>query len=152
MNGVGDGSSDLDRIQGPSDPPPDQPDEKTAAEIRRATAKPPTPTERWALEIERHHSSLENERLRLLDENGKLRSQFDRLGPENAKLRESHGNLIANNLIALGFLTVGSCLISGAGLGWSDIVKFAILFLGIGSTMAGLIVSALANMRGRRNA
>jgi hypothetical protein len=91
-------------------------------DIERAPARP-SPTDRLESAKDKHIALLDQERLRLLEKVERLQSLVDQLAPENARLREAHGNAVVNNIVATIFVAVGGGSISfatfveGSGLG-----------------------------------
>lgn len=140
--------------------PPTSADPQTQLAIEKQAKPPKGPgaADRHAASVNRHIEDLTAERTRLVqeiadariahaDEVRSLRSQIDQLSPENARLAEAYAATLAVNILTTVLTGVGASLISAAGYTQTDIAKFSILFLGIGTFIAGCVLQVTATWR-----
>jgi hypothetical protein len=105
------------------------------------------PTDRIVGAKDEYIKSLEKERRRLLMKVDELQAMVDRLAPENARLREAHGNAVANNILA----TVLVAIVGGA-ISFATFVEAAskiVAYLGVAVLISGALVLIFPAFRAR---
>jgi hypothetical protein len=107
----------------------------------------PTPTERLESAKNEQIALLDEERRRLLKKVDKLQAMVDRLGPENARLREAHGYAVGNHILATVFVAIGGGSISFAT--FVEGVSKAVASGGGVLLLAGVSILVFGAFRGR---
>jgi hypothetical protein len=108
----------LQAIAGPSTAPSEIPDPLTKGEIKKAktAANRVSPSDRHAAAVERHLDDACGERDHLRQENRRLQSEIDRLGPKYAGLKEAFSFALVGSAASTIFLAIGSALVSAASV------------------------------------
>ena len=107
----------------------------------------PSPTDRLESARDKHIELLDEERRRLLKKIDDLQAVVDRLGPENARLREAHGYAVGNNILATIFVAIGGGSISFAT--FVEGVSKAVASGGGVLLLAGVAILVFGAFRGR---
>ena len=107
----------------------------------------PSPIDRLESARVKHIELLDEERRRLLKKVDELQAVVDRLGPENARLKEALGNAVANNVLATILVAIG-----GGSISFATFVEGAskvVAYLGVAVLVSGVLVLISPVLRSR---